>query len=337
LETTPIVYADILGFIGRTMGPPEFDELILDRLKECGVCLIQYGGPYPMHQDWEGLLREVQTTAARFEENEVFLLVKKQEDLPDLKSKGRVHIVMTVQNPRTIGEEWNRLRELWEAGVRVVQLAYWADNEPYAHGFLSPNDTGVTPLGLKYMREAHERHFILDLSHLGPKSAMQAADKYQGPIMISHTGSQSVYGYPRNATDDVITKVAQRGGVIGVYTMTFFLDPQSNNIQPWLNHVEHIVSLVGEDHVAVGSDAPVTGIPDEQLAQRSFEALTKVLDESGRLADYPPRWPAFIVELNNVDRFLIMRNFLSERFGAKIAQKILGLNALRFYERALLP
>ncbi|MBI2444326.1 MAG: membrane dipeptidase [Candidatus Magasanikbacteria bacterium] len=318
------------------MGPAEFTPEVFARLLKSGVRLVQWGGPHPRQPDAAHLVAEVQATVAQFgSHGDLFRLVRRRQDLADLEITRSVYVVLTVQNPGAIGEAWSRLDELWDAGVRVIQLAYW-DCERYGCGFLAPEDTGLTLAGQEFLRQIAARGFILDLSHAGPRTALEAAQAYQGRLMISHTGSRTVYDYPRNAPDQVIRLVGARDGIVGVYTMTFFLNGADNSISPWLIHVQYVADLVGADHVAIGSDAPVAGCPDVEATRAGFLRLAKALDATGRLQGVlAPRWPAFIPELNGTDRFAVLAEALRPYFSHRQRQGIVGQNALRFYRSAL--
>lgn len=334
------IYADILGFIGSKMGPPEFTPLIFERLRQSGVKLVQWGGPHPMPRGgWEELIAEVKTTAAQFKiHSDVFKLVRESSDMSYLESSDLVHVIMTVQNPFHIEENWDRLDELYKAGVRVIQLAYWDEQDArYGYGFLSPEDKGLTPAGRAYLKELAVRGFILDLSHLGPRSGIEAVQEYEGRVMISHTGCLAIYNYPRNASDEVIKIVAEKGGIIGIYSMTFFLDDKDDSMGPWLKHIRHLRGLVGNYNIAIGSDAPVTGFPDIEMARLDFPKLTASLDRSGKLqGQLCPRWPAFIPAFDGIDRFRVMSRALEKELGFYVANRIMGKNALEFY-RGVLP
>lgn len=331
-----LFYADMLAFLADKMGPPQFTPEILRRISESNVRLVGDGGPFPKHT-WEGLIAEVRNTAREYEKNkDMYRLVRNRCDLNEIYNNNLIHVIMTVQNPQSIGDTWSRLDELYEAGVRKMQAGYWDDKDAeFAHGFLSPYNVGLKPLGRIYLAQLAKRGFILDLSHLNHKGAMEAGEKYTGPVMISHTGARVVYDHPRNAYDDAIKLVGARDGIVGIYTMTCFLDISDNTLNPWLRHIEHAANLIGFYKICIGSDAPVAGFPDLEAARLDFQKLTAALDTSGKLSKFPPRWPAFIPVLNGMDRFEVMERAISDRFGDDIVKGFMGENVLRFFQSAL--
>lgn len=333
------IYADTLGFVGGKMGPPEFTPEISDRLLKAGVQLVQWGGPHPRAASWDALLGQVRGAAAEFKfRPDTFRLVRSRSDLRNIERDTDItHVLMTVQNPLQVGSDWNHLAALWDAGVRIMQLSYWTNEDGiYGCAFRATNDTGLTDLGRTYLKELARRGFILDLSHCGPRTALEAAREYEGPIFISHSGSHEVYDHPRNVSDDVVSAVVQKGGIVGVYIMTFMLDASDNTAAAWLRHLAYFVSNFGSDCVAIGSDAPVTGLPDPEAAKEDFPKLEAELARGEPLdPKYAGRWPMFIPDFDGVDRFSVMERFLIKRFGGSTANKILGLNAVDFYRRSL--
>ncbi|MEK7650111.1 MAG: membrane dipeptidase [Patescibacteria group bacterium] len=337
------IYADTLGFIGGKMGPPEFTPEIFARLRESGVRLVQWAGPHPAHQKWENLIHEVRETEGRLESlPHQFRIVRNGRDLRVIEHTDIVYVVMGIQNPCLIEDRWDRLDELKEAGVRVMQVAYWDERDAiYGCGYLTENDTGLTALGHEYLRELAKRGFILDLSHTGERTALEALEAYSGRVMISHTGSRQAYNHPRNATNDIIRRVAERDGIIGIYTMTFFLDAENNGIESWLRHVDYVAHTANwrwANTITVGSDAPVTGFTNIEEAEADFPRLTASL-ERGRPINprWAPRWPAFTPEFNGTDRFRVMERALAAWCGLEVASRICGTNARNFYLYSIKP
>jgi membrane dipeptidase len=337
----PDLIVDTLAFCGGEVGLPEFDPFILTRVRESGIRLFQWGGPhpgsfriYPQAKE-EIAFFEREITALR----STFRLIRTAQDLDFLYDPldARVAAVSGMQNPACIGDAFLLLDELFVYGVRVMQVAYWGDagqQSPYGSGFAAREDTGLTPLGYRYLRELARVGMILDLSHAGPRTALDAANYFKGPIFFSHVGARSVFPSPRGTTDALAKLVADRHGILGVYTMTFFLDKEDNGPEPWLRHIEYFLDLVGEDAVAIGSDAPIAGFPNLDRAELAHKNLERELVREP-VPGLVPRWPAYIPAFNEPDRYFVMWRLLAHRFGESIAQKIMGVNALAFYARAL--
>lgn len=119
-------------------------------------------------------------------------------------------------------------------------------------------DTGLTPFGRDYLRRLNEKKIFVDLAHISKQGFFEAVaihDKSQ-PLLVTHTGVDGVHEHWRNLNDDQIRAVADTGGTIGVmYAPQFLGDPMfGGRAASIVDHLEHIVNTVGEDHASLGSD-----------------------------------------------------------------------------------
>lgn len=168
---------------------------------------------------------------------------------------------------------------LFGLGVRMFQITYIQKNR-LCCSWLQGDDTGLTEQGRAVVRRLNELGGMVDLAHCGDRSALEIIEASSEPVMISHTGCRAVYddaseptylnaileqpyarGVPRpertgsrNASDEVIRAVADRGGVIGIYVLGYVLGQEPAPFDLWFRHIEHAIEVAGIDHVVVGSD-----------------------------------------------------------------------------------
>ena len=192
------------------------------------------------------------------------------------------------------GALFDRLRPAY------VSLTWNGDN-PLGGGcgFESPlTETGKQAIGTL---AAHS--VPLDLSHLSDKafySALDVADKTRARILVSHTAARALCRHPRNLTDGMVKEIAARKGIIGVAAVPNFLDGglsygENCGIVRYVDHIEHLCSVIGADGVAIGTDYLGTeyapeGLEDysgfygvaEELAKRGFrnEDINKIFYEN---------------------------------------------------------
>lgn len=152
-----------------------------------------------------------------------------------------------LEGGRLINESRDRLRELRDVGVRYLTITHnkntsWADSatDKAEHG-------GLTLLGQRLVEYASLIGVYPDISHSSDKTAEHVLDYSGGPVLATHSGCRSLVDHPRNLTDRLIGLVAETGGLIGVPFATRFV----KNVG---DHIDHIVKLVGPDHVGIGSD-----------------------------------------------------------------------------------
>ena len=151
-------------------------------------------------------------------------------------------------------------------GVVAIGLC-WAKQSRYAAGNACEPDLGLTPMGVELLEAMHAVGVVCDLSHLSQRATDEALERTNGPIIASHSNCRALLGggsgkhWQRHLSDEAITEVAQRGGVIGLNLAEWFLKPGVTNdgprptIDDALAHIERICELTGStQHTALGTD-----------------------------------------------------------------------------------
>ena len=259
------------------------------------------------------------------------------------KADGVVGLIYGFQNATPFeGDE--RLVAVFAAlGVRIVQLAYMTANL-LADGCLEPRNAGLTEFGRAVTRELNRARILVDLSHVGDRSTLEAIDASEAPVAFTHANARALSPSPRNKTDEAIRALAARGGVIGFSSLPSFVseDPRDATLERYLDHIDHVVGLVGREHVGLGLDF-VEGHVQGSLQPRAPKwgganlpagsaGLAKMLPEHLR-ADaaallYLPYAPGIrgSVDLPNVAEGLLRRGYAEPDVRA-----ILGGNWLRLF------
>jgi membrane dipeptidase len=187
-------------------------------------------------------------------------------------------------------------------------------------------------LGLEVVERLNANHVMVDLSHSGQKTCLDAARASKQPISINHTGCRALNDVPRNKTDEELRLVATRGGFVGIYFMPF-LNPTSHaTADDVVAHIEHAVDVCGEDHVGIGTDGPVTAIDDLEAYKTHLAAEIAARRAAGISAtgERPDSFP-FVVNLRGVQQFRELADRLQQRgYTTGRIEKILGRNFLRY-------
>jgi membrane dipeptidase len=119
---------------------------------------------------------------------------------------------------------------------------------------------------------------IIDISHLNDEGFWDVMELTKNPVIASHSNARAVCGHPRNMTDEMIQALVENGGVMGMNFAPSFVHPVEATLEGVVDHIEHIVNLVGPDHVGLGSD--FDGIP---YAPTGLEDVSKMPDVTGEL------------------------------------------------------
>lgn len=176
------------------------------------------------------------------------------DDIREAAASNRLAIVLGFQNSNLL-EGRIRFVELFaELGVRVVQLTYNNQNELGASCY-EAHDSGLARFGREVIREMNRVGMLVDLSHVGNRTSLDAIECSEMPVAVTHANPDSLFAHARNKTDDVLKALAERGGVLGCATYRNITgDHYSASLANWCEMVARTVDLIGIDHVAVGTD-----------------------------------------------------------------------------------
>lgn len=230
-----------------------------DDLASSGVDVINVMVPWPGDEFDQALQRaEAYYQLVRAERRLKLMLVP--DDIPAAKQAGEIGLVLGTQNAHLIGDRLGRLDVLQRLGFRYVQLTYNHRNL-LGDGCAEPTDAGLSSFGREAVRVMNEVGITVDISHTGHRTALEALKVTKRPALISHANPRGLYDNPRNHHDDVIRALADTGGVIGCSLPSPFNwsgEDRLPTLDDFAAAIEYVIDLVGEDHVAIGSDVVAT-------------------------------------------------------------------------------
>lgn len=252
-------------------------------------------------------------------------------DILRAKAERKVGLIYGFQNALQVGDRPERVDIFGDLGVRVIQLTYNPRNT-LGDGSMAPENRGLTPLGRQVIERLNARRIMVDLSHSGERTCLDAIEASKAPISINHTGCRALTDLPRNKTDAELRGVAEKGGFVGIYFMPFLKLDGHPSAEDVVAHIDHAVNVCGEDHVGIGTDGSVTGIDDldayrSHLAEE-IEARRKA--GVGATGERPDTYP-FVVDLRGVDQFRKLAGMLRAKgYSEARIEKIMGRNFLRY-------
>lgn len=188
---------------------------------------------------------------------EFFVRVNSVDDIRLAKNSGRIAVVLGFQN----SEHFRSVRDVGafhELGQRVSQLTYNSRNS-LGDGCVERHDQGITVYGASVVAEMNRIGMVVDVSHAGERTALDALRVSRKPVVISHSNCKAlVPRSPRCVSDTVIRALAATGGVLGLTGIRNFVwDGRPVTLNHLLDHYEHVARLVGVEHVGIGSDSDV--------------------------------------------------------------------------------
>jgi membrane dipeptidase len=255
----------------------------------------------------------------------LFSLVNAAADLDAAKKQRKVAVIMGVQNAEHFRSPAD-VKRFYLLGQRCAQLTYNSQNLLGA-GSTERVDGGVTDFGAEIIKAMNEVGMLVDVSHCGDRTTLDAVELSTQPIAITHSNCRALNDHPRLKTDEAIRKVAAKGGVMGVTGVRMFVRNQEpTTVEHMVDHIDHVVKLVGVEHVGVGTDADLNGyedMPADQLkmlreSYKASYAFRERIDTDG--VDHPQK----IFDLTEA---LIRRGYSDENITAVLGgnfRRLLG-------------
>ena len=285
---------------------------------------------------WENFLQTMAHLSAwmrRFRERDDILQVKETADIYAAKEQGKTGIILSFQNASPIENELDRLGLFLALGVRVIQLTYHETNL-LGSGCWERTDGGLSNFGVDAVREMNRLGIVIDLSHVGPKTTMDAIEMSEQPVAITHANARSFCNHPRNKEEDALKLLAEKGGVVGATSYAHFLPKGfDSTVEDFVDAIDDMVERVGIDHVAIGTDST----HDQPLefwhyigSQQGTKFPSTFADGSVPYTElsFQPKGIDSPAEFPNLAEALVNRGYSAEDI-----TKLLGGNWMNLFER----
>lgn len=154
-----------------------------------------------------------------------FALAFRAADAASVLASGRKVVFQSIENSYPLGEDLTLLTTFYKLGVRMVGPVHFSNNQ-FADSSTDPAGkrwNGLSPLGRDLVREANRLGMILDASHASDEVLDQMLELSQAPVILSHSGVTAVYDHPRNIPDELLRKLASKGGVIQINAYSAYM------------------------------------------------------------------------------------------------------------------
>ena len=221
---------------------------------------------------------------------DTFLFATRAADVDRARQQGKIASFLGMENGQAIENSLGSLRAYFALGVRYMTLTHgknsdWADSatDTPAHG-------GLTPFGREVVREMNRLGMLVDISHVSPDVMRQVLDVSEAPVIFSHSSARAVVDHPRNVPDEILSRMANNGGVVNVTFIPSFVsaataawgrglersifNAKTNaemeklekdyaavhgpapaaTLSQVADHIDHVARIAGRDHVGIGSD-----------------------------------------------------------------------------------
>jgi membrane dipeptidase len=255
-----------LDFTPEAFALPASDQEVAN-FRSSGVTAIHnsvgLGGP-TAYEDALSFLAAWQGYAGR--NSHLYSLVGRAVDLDQAKKDKKVGVIMGIQNADHFREPKD-VKAFYQLGLRCAQLTYNSQNF-IGSGSTDRIDGGIADYGVEIIKAMNEVGMLIDVSHCGDKTTLDAIELSPKSIAITHSNCRALNDHPRLKTDEAIKALAAKGGVMGITGVRMFVrNTEPTTVEHMVDHIDHVVKLVGIEHVGIGSDSDLNGYDDMPAEQ----------------------------------------------------------------------
>ena len=156
---------------------------------------------------------------------DTFALATEPEDAKMIAEQGKKIVYVSMENAYPLGEDLSLLETFYKIGLRMVGPVHFKNNQ-FGDSSTDPDGQqygGLSPLGEELVKKANELGIILDGSHAHDDLLEDMIELSKTPVILSHSGTKTIYDHPRNVDDSLLKKLVESGGVIHVNAYSSYL------------------------------------------------------------------------------------------------------------------
>ena len=238
--------------------------------------------------------------------NRYLSIARTPSDLYEDKRKGRRSIMLGIENGLALNHDISNVRYFARRGVVYITLCHNGDNDICDSARGCNTHGGVSRFGEQVIKEMNRCGIMVDLSHAGEKSFYDALSISSKPIVCSHSNCKALCDVPRNLTDDQLRALAKHGGVAHITLYHGFLrnDSQEATVMDAIAHLEHAISIMGIEHVGLGTDfdgdGGIRGLADSsELINFTLHLLRRRYSERDIARIWGGNWLRVMAQVQN--------------------------------------
>ena len=248
LHEDALVWDDHSGFWPY----PEADLDQLDRWIKSGVNYLSVNVGFDV-EDWQKTVKNLGAFRTWFEKHpERFRLVDTVADIRAAKREGKLAIAFDIEGMDSLDGQAFMVALYYKLGVRQMLFAYNLNN--LAGSGCHDKDTGLTPFGREVIAEMNRVGMLVDCSHTGYRTTLDAMAASTAPVIFSHSNPKALNDHGRNIVDEQIKACAATGGVIGLHGIGLFMGDPEAKTETLIRNIAYIAERVGAEHVGIGLD-----------------------------------------------------------------------------------
>lgn len=311
-----------------------FDGLQISNWDRATIEEARSGGVHGVNATcavWEGTTQTIRNIADWYvlerDNSDVVSIVTTANDIRSVAEDGRLAVVLGFQNASPFEQDYTLVEVFHRLGVRIAQLTYNIQNHVGGSCY-EPHDSGLTRFGQRIVEEMNRVGMLVDLSHVGEKTSLDAVAASSQPVAITHANPRWFADTPRNKSDELIRAVTERDGIIGVCFYPNVIGGKETSLDAFCQMVTRLIDQVGPEHVAIGSDAARNWAPD--YVEHLRDGRWKPREE----AEWP-QWPSWFSDPRDFPR--VFEALSDAGLSDANLSALAGENWLRLFDRVFAP
>ena len=284
------------------------------------------------HEDYDEFLKRVEEWNKHFKNNsDLIFLGKNYNDIEKAKKENKTAIFFGFQNCSPIEDDINLVQKVYDNGCRFMQLTY-NNQSLLATGCYEKNDSGVTNFGREAIKEMNRVGIVIDMSHSGEKSTLDAIEISEKPIAITHANPSFWYKALRNKSNDLLKTLAESNGMLGLSLYAHHLKDGTNcSLNSFCEMTAKTVEMIGIKNIGIGSDLCLNQ-PDSvvEWMRNGTWAKAKNYGEGSKNKPGFPTQPDWFVDARGFKNLEI--GLKKVGFNQEEINGILGNNWFNFYK-----
>jgi len=287
----------------KSLHAPFFNHIDIPRMRKGGYTFGSFSihhWPVQREGGWQATQRQLSYFQHLVASEDTLLPAHCPEDVRDAHAQNKMAAFAGIEGVHCLGKggkrtEQQRLERLQTVrdrfGVRYITLTHFSKNDVATPcmGIGSNEVDGLGPFGEAFIERMNELGLIVDLAHVNNRGVLDACKVSRKPVIVSHTGAKGVNRHARNVSDEAMRAVAATRGLMGIiFTPTFLSSAEENpSSQIILQHIDYAVKMVGEEHVALGSDFDgwIPTLPEDMQDATDLPLLTHGMLKMGYSPD----------------------------------------------------
>lgn len=308
-----------------------------NRLEKGGVDVVNYTCAKVTDDFASAALNVHQLQKVIKENTDKVLEVSSTSDIHKALEENKIGLIAGFQNATPIMNNLEYLDILHKLGVRVIQLTY-NDRNLLGDGCVESANGGLSRFGRNAVEEMNEIGIVVDVSHCGEQTTLDAIELSSSPVMISHANAKALCPSLRNKSDEVLKALVRNGGVMGVafWAPMTYKDPEVRPVfNDFLDHIDYLVERMGINHVGIGSDLGEGESREyyESMFLRGGGLYPEITIDLGDWYGFDTR---MVENLDTAVNFpLVTEGLVKRGYSEQDIRKILGENVLRVLKEVI--